>query len=377
MYSKRAKPFTRPRGSSLSAGGMALEVTPFPTVYGRGLLRELRDIAPPKYLIVTMRDLWEMDTIRKNFPKDEDKSFATYFVESLEASSLRKDLEGLQQAMGEQFRCIIGLGGGQAVDVAKFFSWSLGGNNNLLFLVPTALTVDAPWGHRAAVRYEGVVRYVGFATPSAVYVDYDVIRSAPLHLNLSGVGDVLCFHTAHYDWKLADEDGQAGNWPYDEDMVNMARKKLEELIENLEDVKEMTDRGIRILASAFQFGGAAYHSFGWNPRPVEGFEHLFFYALEYQTRKHFIHGYPVMLGTFLGSLLQGNRPEFVLDVVKRCGIDIRPEEMGTSWAKVKETLLNLDSFVKEKGYMYTIASKGLISLEFIEKARAMLYDSYN
>lgn len=111
----------------------------------------------------------------------------------------------------------------------------------------------------------------------------------------------------------------------------------------------MTDKGIRVLASAFQFGGAAYHSFGWNPQPVEGFDHLFFYALEHHTRKHFIHGYPVMLGIFLGSLLQDNRPEFVLDVVKQCDIDIRPEEMGVSWEDVKETLLNLASFVKEKG----------------------------
>lgn len=353
---------------------MALEVTPFPTVYGRGLLRELQDIAAPKYLVVTMKDLWAMDIIKKNFPDKEETSFVVYFVESLEVSCLKKDLEDLHQATGEKFRCIIGLGGGQALDVAKFFSWSLGGT--LLFLIPTALTVDAPWGHRAAVRYEGVVRYVGFASPSAVYVDYDVIRSAPLRLNLSGIGDVLCFHTAHYDWKLADEDGQAGNWPYNEDMVAMARRKLDELIENLEEVKEMTDRGIRILASAFQFGGAAYHAFGWNPRPVEGFEHLFFYALEHQTGKHFIHGYPVMLGTFLGSLLQGNCPEFVLDVIRRCGIDIRPEEMGISWEEVRETLLNLTTFVKEKGYMYTIASKGLITAEFIEKAQTMLYDSY-
>ena len=131
--------------------------------------------------------------------------------------------------------------------------------------------------------------------------------------------------------------------------VAMAQRKLNGLIENLKEVKEMTDKGIRVLASAFQFGGAAYHSFGWNPQPVEGFDHLFFYALEHHTRKHFIHGYPVMLGIFLGSLLQDNRPEFVLDVVKQCDIDIRPEEMGVSWEDVKETLLNLASFVKEKG----------------------------
>jgi hypothetical protein len=39
-----------------------------------------------------------------------------------------------------------------------------------------------------------------------------------------------------------------------------------------------------------------HHANGWNPRPVEGFDHIFFYALEHRTGLHFIHGYPVLLG---------------------------------------------------------------------------------
>jgi|EP00945_MAST-04E_sp_MAST-4E-sp1_P000795 glycerol-1-phosphate dehydrogenase [NAD(P)+] len=353
--------------------GLTLDVPTFPTVFGRGLISELKDIVAERYVVVTMRDLWSMEAFRKHFPEDNDPSFTVYFVESLEASSLKEDLKKMQ-AEGESIRCIVGLGGGQAMDVAKFFSWSLGGL--MLFQVPTALTVDAPWGHRAAIRYNGVVRYVGFATPAAVYVDYDVIRSAPLRLNLSGVGDVLCFHTAHFDWKLADEDGQAGNWPYNQAMVDMAKAKMDLLLQNLSEVKNMTEDGIRVLASAFQFGGGAYHALGWNPRPLEGFDHLFFYALEHRVRKHFIHGYPVMLGIFIGSLLQGNKPEFVLDIIQQCGIDIRPEEMKITWDDVSATLLNLADFVKEKGYMYTIASKKKITPDFIEEARVMLYKRY-
>ena len=41
--------------------------------------------------------------------------------------------------------------------------------------------------------------------------------SAPPQLNRSGVGDVLCHHTAHVDWKLARDAGQEDRrWPYDE-----------------------------------------------------------------------------------------------------------------------------------------------------------------
>ena len=149
------------------------------------------------------------------------------------------------------------------------------------------------------------------------------------------------------------------------------------MVNNLSEIKDMTEKAIRIICTAFQFGGAAFHAFGWNPRPLEGFDHLFFYALEHRTRKHFIHGYPVMLGIFLGSLLQNNRAEWVLDVIKNgCGIDIRPEEMKISWEDVKKTLLGLKDFVKENDYMYTIASRVDITEEFVEKARVMLYDFY-
>ena len=87
-----------------------------------------------------------------------------------------------------------------------------------------------------------------------------------------------------------------------------------------------------------------------------------------------------MLGIYLGSLLQDNRPKWVLDVIKNgCGIDIRPEEMKITWQDVKDTLLNLKTFVKENGYMYTIASRSdnLITEEWIEGARKMLYDFYD
>ena len=40
------------------------------------------------------------------------------------------------------------------------------------------MTVNAPFGHRAGLRRGGVVRYLGFAVPEAVYVDFDVIAGA-------------------------------------------------------------------------------------------------------------------------------------------------------------------------------------------------------
>ncbi|HKZ91370.1 MAG TPA: iron-containing alcohol dehydrogenase, partial [Candidatus Limnocylindrales bacterium] len=65
-----------------------------------------------------------------------------------------------------------------------------------LFQLPTAMSVDAPFGQRAGLRQDGLVRYLGWAVPEAVYVDIDVIQAAPKALNRAGVGDTLCYHTA-------------------------------------------------------------------------------------------------------------------------------------------------------------------------------------
>ena len=146
----------------------------FQTVFGHELVGELPNFVHRPYLVVTMADLW---------PRFEDQltgpSLAgVHLVDTLELSELVALEERLPRAAA-----IIGLGGGQALDVAKFLAWT---RRLPLFQVPTATTVNAPFGHRAGLRDEGRVRYLGWTVPEAVYIDFDVIGSAPPNLNRSG-----------------------------------------------------------------------------------------------------------------------------------------------------------------------------------------------
>ena len=114
----------------------------------------------------------------------------------------------------------------------------------------------------------------GYAVPEAVYVDFDVIRSAPPLLNRSGACDVLCYHTAHYDWKLAHELGKdEARWPYDPSMVAEARQSYDAVYAALDDIREVNDAGIRALMLAHRWGGAAFHNAGWNARHMDGVDH--------------------------------------------------------------------------------------------------------
>ena len=141
------------------------EIPQFDVVFGRNLVAEAVNFAHPPFLVVTMEDLWPL--LRELFPPGCE----AYFVHSLERKDLEAALPGVRR-----FESIIGAGGGQAIDCAKYFSWR---TRLPLFQYPTSLSVDAVFGHRAGVRDGGRVRYVGFAVPESVYVDYGVIECAP------------------------------------------------------------------------------------------------------------------------------------------------------------------------------------------------------
>ncbi len=335
----------------------------FPTVFGRGLFGEFKHFVNPPFLIVTMADLWPL--LKHEF---EGADFKLYLTESVEQADLDRDAAAIRDA-----RAIIGVGGGQALDVAKYFAWR---RNLPLFQAPTALSVNAVYSHRSGVRDNGKVMYRGYAVPECVFIDYDVLRNAPRPLNWSGIGDILCFHTGVLDWRYAQDIGRVeAKWPYDESLAQQSLGKVEAIVANVDGIRNMTDRGIEALVDGLKWG-TSFHGSGWCPRHIEGTDHFLFYTLEKLTGRKFLHGQPVGLGILVGSMLHENRAEEMLDVISRIGLDVRPEAMGLTWAQFEEAVTAMRSYIKTLPLWHSIAHDVDISPAFISDLKGRLGKAY-
>ena len=335
----------------------------FSTIYGRNLLYELNIILPQDALIVTMKDLWD------RFENYFTKNVQVHFVKNLNIETLENDYDKFKN-----FNAVVGIGGGQAVDAAKFFSWK---SNAKLFQVPTSMSVNAAFGHRFAARIDGNINYIGWTTPEAVYVDFDIIKNAPKLFNRSGICEIMCYHTAHLDWKYADKIGKCEKkWAYDQQAVDEAKSVLDYMLEGIDDIKEVNDNGIIRLMNANSWGGPAFHNFGWNPRPIEGTDHFVFYSLEYHTKKSYIHGQPVNMGVYVGSLLHNSKAEEMLDYIIRAGVDIRPDSMGITWEDMANALIKMKEYINRIGLWHSIAHDKSIDENFIADLKLSIDKKY-
>ena len=149
-----------------------------------------------KYVLFTVDPPWH--SLSKTLKNNPEKVFQIHETD-------KEILDGLvPNAAG--FKKVVGIGGGRAIDSAKYVSLQTGGD---FISIPSVIGADAYITPVAAIRTDGIVSYLGNKFASEVVIDTDMIRTAPSRLNRAGIGDIYSTRISLMDWKYAMESSSA------------------------------------------------------------------------------------------------------------------------------------------------------------------------
>lgn len=297
-------------------------------VYGRRLLASLPAELFAQPRIYTQPEPWAL--IRDRF----SSSHATpHFVASMDHDQVRVLADAAKGASA-----IFGVGGGSALDCAKYVAWRTGAP---LVLAPTILSVDAAYTRAAGVREEGRVRYVGDAPADHLLIDFDLLEQAPPLLNRAGVGDILSIHTALWDWRRAAE--RLGE-PHSEGVAEAARGLLDRLFAEAAALRAMREPGLRLLSELYAAEVRLCEQVG-SARPEEGSEHYLGYHLEERAGHGFIHGQLIGMCVLLVADHQGQDSQPVVEFLRAVGLRCLPEDLGLDDGDVIEALVGMPDYV--------------------------------
>ncbi|MBO0436378.1 glycerol dehydrogenase [Vagococcus fluvialis] len=139
-------------------------------------------------LLIAHQD--DINRVQKQLDETVEKFGIKIVASHFNGECSRQEVARLQEVAKENHTdCVIGLGGGKAIDTSKCVAE---GEN--LIIVPTIAATDAPTSH-SAVLYTEDGEFDDYAyfkqSPSVVLVDTKIIANAPTRFLVTGMGDAL------------------------------------------------------------------------------------------------------------------------------------------------------------------------------------------
>lgn len=295
-------------------------------------LTEGRDVS-----IVTTSPSWEV-------VKDKLAIRVSSLVDVKEATldhwdRLQKNIQG---------EVIYAVGGGLAIDAAKFFSIR---EQLPLIGIPTAISVDAIVAWSSAIREDGCVRYIETKAPDELIVDLDVIAAAPASIRAAGVCDVLSIATGSWDWKFAEERGEnPPEMKFTPFVAEVAKGILLGVLDCAEAAGRGDHSGLKQLLDCIALETQLLNQIG-HARPEEGSEHYFAYAVENKVGAGKPHAELVCPGILLMATLQGQNIAPFKQAIKACNISLNTIPIEA----IRETMRELPQYVRRHQLPYGIA----------------------
>ena len=161
---------------------------------------------------------------------------------------------------------LISVGSGSLTDITRVNAM----RTRLPFVsVGTAPSMDGYTSVVAPLLLRGLKIHRAGVCPEIIVCDLDILRTAPLSMIASGVGDVLGKYIAKADWKIGNI---INDEPYCDVCGEIVTDAVNKLVDNAEEIAAKTENGIRILIEALLLAGVTIMIVG-HTRAVASVEH--------------------------------------------------------------------------------------------------------
>lgn len=240
---------------------------------------------------------------------------------------------------------IAGIGGGRSVDTAKLISYNL---QRPFVSVPTAASHDGMASPFVSVKSDKPHSIVASA-PLGVFVDIDIIKSAPSRLLASGCGDLIANIIAVKDWQLGHKRRSEYYGRYAADLATMSAMMV------IENSTEFAAAGTdaRLIVEGLISAGVASCIAG-SSRPCSGAEHLFSHALDAIAPGVGLHGEKCGIGSIMMAKLHGEDWRKIAKALRDVGAPTTAGQVGLESEQVVEALCAAQGLRPER---YTILSE--------------------
>lgn len=325
-------------------------------VMGQGVLsREMATFED--YVVVTTSTPWAMVADAASWTPR-----AVITARSLERSSL--DLLVHQVPAGVD---IIGVGGGLALDVAKYLARA---RNRPVTLVPTAMSSNGPFTNWISVRSRG--RPAGFQDQDLrrrVVIDLDVIGRADPRMNRAGYGDLLPLQTTLTDWEIAAREGVSA---IDHDILGRGRALMREAIDGAATIGALDRDGLGLLVHLTRESTALMLAHPALPLGA-GSEHLFAWALETVTDTGALHGELVALGIVISSFLQQRDHAALASALGQAQVACHPDDLGLGWDDIRRALVSIDRYNRDVRRFHTVYDHVELTTQVLSGIREVVF----
>ena len=163
---------------------------------------------------------------------------------------------------------VVGVGSGAINDICKILS-NISGNPYII--VATAPSMDGYASATSSMSRDGVKVSLNSRCADVIIGDTDILKTAPVHMLRSGLGDMLAKFVSIAEWRIAHII--TGEY-YCEEVAQLIRSAVKKCVDNGSGLLKREDAAIEAVFEGLVIGGVAMAYAGVS-RPASGVEHYF------------------------------------------------------------------------------------------------------